>query len=227
MVDTDGKGIDRITEKGVVANGKEYELDLIIWGTGFEVGTSFARRANYETYGRNGNTMSDHWADGVKTLHGFHMTNFPNMFVISTLQSGFAANFVHMLSRQAKHLAWLAAECKRLDIKEIESTQEAEDAWGETIIKHQRQMAGYFQSCTPGYYNLEGQANNSLRFQRSASYGLGPIAFCSLLNEWREKGDMEGLKLTYDKSAWKKDSVDGEVKDVRVEVIAVAATATA
>jgi cyclohexanone monooxygenase len=205
LVDTDGKGIDRITEKGIVANGVEYELDCIIYGTGFEVGTSYARRSNYESYGRNGRTTTDKWKDGVRTLHGYWMHDFPNLFLISTLQSGFAANFVHMLSRQAKHIAWIIAECKKRDITEIECTQEAEDAWGETILKNMRQMGNYQKECTPGYYNLEGKIFEDTRYQRSSSYGLGPMAFCKLQDDWRAKGDMEGLELTHDKNSWKKN----------------------
>jgi cyclohexanone monooxygenase len=197
LVDTDGKGVERITEKGIVANGREYELDCIVFGTGFEVGTSFSRRANYETYGRGGLTMTEKWAEGVRTLYGYHMHDFPNLFIISTLQSGYAANFVHMLGRQAKHVAWLVAEAEKKGVKTIEATREAEDAWGDVIIANQRRNAGFQKECTPGYYNLEGQLNDSIAWQRSSSYGLGPLAFCKLMEEWREKGDFEGLHFTY------------------------------
>jgi cyclohexanone monooxygenase len=154
--------------------------------------------------------MTDKWKDGVRTLHGYWMHDFPNLFLISNLQSGFTANFVHMLSRQAKHIAWIVAECKKRDITEIECTQEAEDAWGETILKNMRQMGNYQKECTPGYYNLEGKIFDDTRYQRSSSYGLGPMAFCKLQDDWREKGDMEGLALTYHKNSWDKrrDSKD-------------------
>jgi len=197
LVDTDGKGVERITEKGIVANGKEYELDCIVFGTGFEVGTSFSRRANYETYGRGGLTMTEKWSEGVRTLYGYHMHDFPNLFIISTLQSGYAANFVHMLGRQAKHVAWLVAQAKERGVKILEATKEAEDAWVDVIVANQRRNAGFQKECTPGYYNLEGQLNDSIVWQRSSSYGLGPLAFCKLMDEWREKGDMDGLQLTY------------------------------
>lgn len=96
LVHTDGKGIEKITEKGIVANGKEYELDCIIYSTGFEVGTSYQRRSNFTMKGRNGVLLDEAWKDGPKTLHGFHTPDFPNMFLISTMHSGFAANFTHM-----------------------------------------------------------------------------------------------------------------------------------
>ena len=57
LVDTQGKGVERITERGVVVAGREYELDCLIFATGFEVGTDYARRAGYEVRGRDGGTL--------------------------------------------------------------------------------------------------------------------------------------------------------------------------
>ena len=58
LVDTDGKGVERITEKGVVVNGVEYEVDCIIFATGFEVGTSYTRRAGFDVVGRGGKALT-------------------------------------------------------------------------------------------------------------------------------------------------------------------------
>jgi cation diffusion facilitator CzcD-associated flavoprotein CzcO len=54
LVDTNGQGVERITKDGVVVAGKEYKLDCLIFGTGFEVGTSYARRAGYDVRGIGG-----------------------------------------------------------------------------------------------------------------------------------------------------------------------------
>ncbi len=107
LVDTEGRGVERITERGVVVDGVEYELDCLIYATGFEVGTDYARRAGYELHGRDGQTLSEKWADGVSTLHGMHSRGFPNCFIMSTAQSGFTANFPHLLNEQAKHIAYI------------------------------------------------------------------------------------------------------------------------
>ena len=56
LVDTNGQGVERITENGVVVDGQEYELDCLIYATGFEVGTDYARRMGFEIYGRDGVT---------------------------------------------------------------------------------------------------------------------------------------------------------------------------
>ena len=97
LVDTQGRGVERITERGIVVDGTEYELDCIIYATGFEVGTDYTRRSGYELVGRDGITLTQKWANGASTLHGLHSRGFPNCFIFSLTQSGFTVNFPHML----------------------------------------------------------------------------------------------------------------------------------
>ena len=80
LVDTDGRGVERVTERGIVANGTEYPVDCIVFATGFEVGTSYTRRAGYDLIGRNGLALSDKWANGWRTLFGLQANGFPNCF---------------------------------------------------------------------------------------------------------------------------------------------------
>jgi cyclohexanone monooxygenase len=167
LVHTDGKGIDNITEKGIVANGKEYEVDCIIYSTGFEVGTGYERRSNFIMKGRNGLTISDAWTEGPRTLHGFHCPDFPNMFLISTLQSGFAANFTHMLTRQGKWVADIVRKCQDRNIKTIEANKQAAERWTDAIVADQWMSATFQQECTPGYYNLEGQIQQNIVTKRA------------------------------------------------------------
>src|SRR6185503_17905978 len=70
LVDTQGRGVERITERGIIANGVEYEVDCIIYASGFAVGTPLERRAGYDVYGRGGHALSEKWRDGVSTLFG-------------------------------------------------------------------------------------------------------------------------------------------------------------
>jgi cyclohexanone monooxygenase len=204
LVHTDGKGIDSITESGIVANGQEYPLDCIIYSTGFEVGTSYTRRSNFEITGRNNLTLTQHWSEKSRTYQGFYTHNFPNMFIISTLHSGYAANFVHMLTRQGKHIAAIIKSCKEQGIATLECTAEAEEEWTQGIIKGQWRSSSYQKECTPGYYNLEGSINDSDKLRSRGNYGLGPLAFCKLMDEWKEKGDFEGLVVGKDEKAWEK-----------------------
>ncbi|HEY2069449.1 MAG TPA: NAD(P)/FAD-dependent oxidoreductase, partial [Rhizomicrobium sp.] len=157
LVDTQGKGVDRITETGIVANGQEYKLDCLIYGTGFEVGTGYSRRAGYEIYGRGGQSLTEKWADGVATFHGFFSRGFPNLFIVSNSQSGFTANFPHMLNEQSRHVAYVIKTATDRQARVVETTQAAQDAWVETIINSALQRQRFLEECTPGYYNNEGK----------------------------------------------------------------------
>ncbi len=121
LVDTNGHGVDRVTERGVVANGVEYETDCLIYATGFEVGTEYTRRSGYELYGRGGITLTEKWAGGIRTLHGMHSRGFPNCFIISNAQSGFTVNFPHMLNEQGKHLAYIISHALGHEVRSVEA----------------------------------------------------------------------------------------------------------
>ncbi|MFM8562875.1 MAG: flavin-containing monooxygenase [Acidimicrobiia bacterium] len=194
LVDTDGKGIDLITERGVVANGVDYELDCLIYATGFEVGTEYTRRSGYELHGVDGETLTQHWADGTRTLHGFHSRGFPNCFIVSQTQSGFTVNFPHMLNEQSIHLAHLIAHLEDNGLTRSEVTAEAEEKWVRTIVDLAQNNIKFLEACTPGYYNNEGKP--AARSLQSGSYGGGPLAFVKVLERWREQGDLDGLEVS-------------------------------
>ena len=66
LIDTDGRGVEAITAEGVVAGGRLYLVDCIVFATGFEVGTAFTRRAGYDVTGREGRRLSEEWSDGMR-----------------------------------------------------------------------------------------------------------------------------------------------------------------
>jgi len=193
LVDTDGKGVERITERGVVANGTEYALDCIVFATGFEVGTDYTRRAGYDVIGRGGLKLSEKWADGVRTLHGVTTRGFPNLLIMSNAQAAFTANFPHAMDEGARHIAYLIGHCLGHGVAAIEPTEAAEDAWVEEVIGASRINDDFQASCTPGYYNNEGQANP--RSRQNSSYGKGPDPYFRRMREWREAGTLEGLEV--------------------------------
>ena len=193
LIDTQGRGVERIGENSIVANGKEFEIDCLIYATGFEVGTSYTRRAGFEIYGRDGLSLTQKWQDGISTLHGMHTRGFPNCFIVSNSQSGFTANFPHMLNEQSKHLAYIVRECVDRQARVVETTQEAEEAWVDTIIKASAFNRRYLEECTPGYYNNEGKPSEVAI--RNGFYGGGSPAFIKILEDWRAKGGLPGLEL--------------------------------
>ncbi|MBK6320429.1 MAG: NAD(P)/FAD-dependent oxidoreductase [Dehalococcoidia bacterium] len=194
LVNTDGKGIDRITEKGVVANGQEYEVDCIIYASGFEVGTPLERRAGYEVYGKGGLTLSDKWKDGVATLHGMQTRGFPNCFIVGLAQVGGSANITHVLDVQSRHIAYVIESALERGAETVDVVQEAEDAWVDTIIRASMANITFLENCTPGYYNNEGQPNGEL-IRQNGAYAPGIMAFSKLLDAWKAEGSLSGLEF--------------------------------
>lgn len=195
LVDTMGRGVERVTEKGLVFDGVEYEADCIIFATGFEVGTAYTRRAGFEVYGRGGKSLTDYWADGMKTLHGFYSSGFPNCFHMGITQNALTANFPHMLEEQAQHIAELIQHAKSQEARCIEPTAEAEAEWVATIKLKAINNLHYLQDCTPGYYNNEGKPDAG-KGLAGEQYGGGPVEFHDLIRKWRADGKLKGVKLT-------------------------------
>jgi cyclohexanone monooxygenase len=193
LVDTRGKGVDRITKKGVVVAGREYELDCLIYASGFEVGTDYSRRAGMQIFGRGGQSLTDAWADGIRTLHGMHVHGFPNCYVMSNPQAGFTASYPHLLDEQAKNIAWVIRTGVERQAQVIEATPEGEAAWVQRCIERARNLGDFFENCTPGYYNNEGKVSE--RSVQNGFYGGGSIEFFQILEDWRRDGTLQGMAL--------------------------------
>ncbi len=193
LVDTDGRGVERIDESGVWVNGTHHELDCIIYASGFEVGTSFARRSGFETIGRDGQTLSDKWVDGMMSLHGIHVHGFPNMFIVGPSQgANLISNVPHNLTERALTLAAIMRHATDNDIDHIEVTPEAEAAWVERLEKGGRTF-GNDPDCTPGYYNNEGHQADPSATRNFLGFPEGPVAYFDYIAQWRSSGAFEGL----------------------------------
>jgi len=192
LVDTKGRGVDAITEKGVVVGGKEYELDCVIYASGFEVGTDLSRRAGLDIVGRDGQTLTEYWADGVRTLHGMHVHGFPNLFIMSNAQAGFTASYPHLSDEQAQHISYIIDRNRDTGVGVVEATEAGEEAWVQHCLDKARDSGDFQENCTPGYYNNEGQTSELSA--QNGFYGGGSPQFFRILAAWRDAGDLDGLE---------------------------------
>ena len=194
LLDTDGKGVERITERGVVVQGVEHEVDCIIYASGFEVGTEYTRRAGYDMAGRDGLRLSEHWADGMRSKHGTHVHGFPNAFIVGFTQgANLISNVPHNLTESGKTIAMIVQHALEGGYREVEVTAEAEEAWLDLL----RSGTGGILAnadCTPGYYNNEGQPQG-IGWAQMAGYPAGAMAYFQFLDGWRTRGDFEGLEF--------------------------------
>jgi cyclohexanone monooxygenase len=192
LVHTDGKGVERITETSVVAAGRAYEVDCIIYASGFEVGTEYERRAGYDMAGRHGLRLSQHWSEGMRTLHGIHVHGYPNAFIVQPTQgANLISNIPHNLTEAGKTIASVVAHAIAGGFNEVEVTKEAEEAWIELLLSGGGMMLGS-PDCTPGYYNNEGQ-DPGPRGRFNVGYPQGAMAYFQYIDQWRASGAFEGL----------------------------------
>lgn len=189
--------MERITPKGLVAGGIEYEVDCIIYASGFEITTDIKRRYSIDVIeGRGGVSLYDHWRDGYKTFHGMTSRGFPNQFFTGFTQVGISANISANYELQGEHIAYIIAEALNRGATVVEPTQDAQDGWCRTIRETAVDNSAFDASCTPGYYNNEGGGGGEgIRSHLGEPYGPGFYAFGDLLAEWRSKGDLDGLEL--------------------------------
>ncbi|WP_099021979.1 flavin-containing monooxygenase [Mycolicibacterium palauense] len=195
LVDTDGRGVERFTDNGAVVNGVHYELDALVFATGFEVGTSYTRRLGFEIVGREGVRLSDKWAKGMRTLHGLQTHGFPNCFFLGYTQSGVSPNYTHTAEERADHLAYLIGQWAQRHATTIEATQEAEEEWLCKMNEASVDAKAFFDDCTPSYLSSEGDRDNP-HGMLSTNFGGKPVEFFDMLSQWRADGRLEGVTIT-------------------------------
>ena len=193
LVDTKGRGVERITPRGVVVAGREYTLDCLIFATGFDFLVDYSREAGMQVIGQDGQPLSKRWQDGPRTLYGFMTHGFPNFFTMSIAQTGAAVNYVHMADEQTKTIVHVITQSMSRGAKTVQPTVEAEDEWVKTVASGAKDRRAFLETCTPGYYNYEGKRDRSAAL--NDFYAPGPMAYARLLDHWRQQADLPGLQM--------------------------------
>ncbi|MDB5724268.1 MAG: NAD(P)/FAD-dependent oxidoreductase [Novosphingobium sp.] len=193
---SDARGIEGMTETGILANGIEHQVDCIIYASGFETTTDMRRRYGIDTIeGRGGLSLYDHWSEGFRTLHGMTVHNFPNLLFTGWLQGGVSGSTTLMYDQQGRHIAHIVAEAVARGHARVEPSADAEAAWVKTIRDNLFLDRQFWESCTPGYNNNEGL--DVTRYTIFGEpYGPGYDAFDALIREWRDAGGFDGLEFT-------------------------------
>jgi len=196
LVDTNGQGVERIDATGVWVQGVHYELDVLIFASGFEVGTELSRRTGFEIVGRNDLTLSEKWFDGMETLHGMHVVDFPNLFLMQPSQAAnLISNITHNHVESSRNIASVIDHVKRSGATLVEPDAEAVDAW---VAQYAMATGTVMNSpdCTPGYYNNEGKGPDARQLRTMGNYPTGSIGYFAYSKAWRETGEFTGLHFS-------------------------------
>lgn len=188
-------GIEAMTETGIVVGGKHYDVDCIIFATGFETGSAAADRYGYDVIGRDELSMRAHFSDGAKTLHGFFSHGFPNFVELGMSQNAYQVNYTYMLDRKARHAARVIAHARATGVSTIEPDLNAQNDWVEKTRQTAAPRMAYLAACTPGYYS--GQGDISHGFFNDVHY-VSEIDFWNMIEDWWNSGSFDGLLLEKD-----------------------------
>lgn len=185
-------GIDGITETGIVVAGEHYEVDCIVFATGFETGSGPAGIYGYDVIGRDGLSLQEYFSDGAKTFHGFFTHDFPNFVELGMTQTAYFVNFVYMLDRKSRHSARIIKHLLDNDLGTLEPTLKAQTDWVAEVRRSNEPRMAYWGACTPGYYNGQGDVSKAVFMD---VYNSSEIDFWNMIEDWWNDGRFEGLIL--------------------------------
>ena len=180
LVDTQGAGAERITARGIIANGKEYPLDCIIFATGFDLSSGIFGGLGFDPKGVGGLSLSNRLEQEFTSLHGILFSGFPNMFMIGGSQGTLATIRTYDLGIQTEHCARIMEYCRARGVERLEVRHQAEAAWQAEMADKRVDHDGYFEACTPGLLNLEGGGGQVYDYY----YGAGPVSYRRQIDGW-------------------------------------------
>ena len=178
LVDTAPHGVQKINEKGVVHDGTQYELDVLIYATGFQwMGTGSFNMVT----GRGGQTLRDKWQrEGVKTFLGIHNHGFPNLFIMSGPQGGGGQfNFIRGLESHTDYVVWMLKTMRERGVGIVDTKKQPEIEYAEHC-KQADILTSPLRDCF-SYYNGDGTAEPG-----SLAYYGGPAKWHELRAQAQE-----------------------------------------
>lgn len=179
LVDTKGQGVTEINKRGVVFEGKEYPVDVLIYATGFEVQVTGIYN---DIRGENNLELNEKYSEGMRTVFGVHSAGYPNMFIMGGYQASFQFNVTFMLQTQGFHIAECIKYTRENGHTTIDAKPETEQWWVDEVIKF-RGTTDRNKECTPGYYNFEGQENR----RQDGNYNGGMYQYAEHLQTAKDK----------------------------------------
>jgi len=155
LIDTAPMGVEKITPKGVMHDGVEYEIDVLIYATGFQ----WMATATFNMVtGRGGLTLRDKWQnEGVRTFLGLHSHGFPNLLIMSGPQGGGGQfNFTRGIEGHTDYVVWILQTMRDRGAAVVDIRKAPEDEYAAHCAEADIRTRP-LRDCL-SYYNGEGTA---------------------------------------------------------------------
>ena len=184
LIDTAPLGVTEINERGVVHDGVEYPVDVLVYATGFQW---MATSTFNMIVGRGGRSLRQKWQDeGTKTFLGLHSEGFPNLFIVSGPQGGGGSfNFTDVIETHGDYIVWMLETMRERGDKTVDVRPELEADYAEHCRTADITTAP-LRDCI-SYYNGHGDAepgslayyggNRWHKFRTEAQASLEPYVF--------------------------------------------------
>ncbi len=138
-------------------------------------------------------TLTEHWSEGMLSMHGIHVHGFPNLFVLGVAQgANLISNIPHNFVHAATAISAIVKHAEAEGSEQVEVTSDAERAWVDLLDNTVGAFLGN-PDCTPGYYNNEGGPIGRRERLNGSGYPNGPVAYFDYLERWRSSGEFAGL----------------------------------
>ncbi|MDG1986859.1 MAG: NAD(P)/FAD-dependent oxidoreductase [Halieaceae bacterium] len=195
LIDTKGKNLDRISENAIEFEGQSFEVDCIIYASGFEAAAPSNRSGGFSLIGKNGVSIDEYWQEGRRTLHGMFVHGFPNLVMIHGIkQAATTWNGTYILTKHAQHFADLIKRCRDQKVGTFDIKIKAENAWLCELEAKSTVDLEFLKDCTPGYINNEGQRLEGAIY--ASTYGPGVFEYLKVLEKWRQSDLDQDMELT-------------------------------
>ncbi len=190
LVDLSETPIERMTKKGIQTSAEHYDLDLIVYATGFDAITGAWDRIDIQ--GAGGITLREKWRDGPSTYFGLLTCGFPNLLMVAGPQSvSGSTNFPRAIEGGVDWVTQFLEHVMARGATRFEARAEAEKAWGEEVVRcHERLLARKSRGWFTGYNsNVRGHDDGTVRY---VAYFGGAPKYTQLIREAAEEGYLGG-----------------------------------
>lgn len=147
-------GVDSLTENGIVANGKEYPVDIIIWATGYK---SPSEGFPFPLTGTGGRDLNSYWANGAKAYKGVTIAGFPNLFTLMGPNTGPGHTSVLVyVEAQQEYIVKAIQQCQKNHIGSLSVREDRQEEFNRELVEKMKKTT-WGDGGNSWYYTKDGR----------------------------------------------------------------------